>query len=565
MLCNIINQIVYQISQMNSELYKISHNECTFSSYFDGNISEELVQQMIQVLKQNQHYDSNKPNIFRFSHPFDKDKLLFNGSIDAISNHFQIIDLSDNPKFNHMIDKLNDMVQELYLGIGFTQQVSKWPSQLKTLYLSNGSTLTNFPNGLEKLCVRKKDMIIEQLPESLNYLLVCNPSIKLSNPNIVLETIKTIMICYDDYENDDMNDNGNNNDNNNDPERIIFAKYNFMLSDFGSKCERLKLKVNIADQLNDTYHNLRYLSIHLAKHTSIKTKIVFPPNLKSLKIECCNYLHELDNLPFGLEKFEFITNDTYAHKFNNLPTSLIEFTYNNYNKFSLYKNELDLPHSVKYLTLMGCSNETIKNLPISIESVKIRNNPFNDNLNEIISFKLLPVSINTIECDSKCVIDYIPPLIKELTNCSIKEIKYFDWNLTQIEKIIFNVHFNLQIDKIKFPSTLKYIEFGNYFNSTISNLPDSVEYIKLGNHHKEPIEQYPANLKQIVYGKKFKHSISNLPDSVEKITITSKYDKEITKLPKSLKVLNINVCCGYKFMSKLKSLCDEMNIKLIVN
>lgn len=526
-----------------SARYRINDDRCTYYSSNDEEITEEVIEKIIQNM--NNSNDIHIPKTFEF---YDYDfifnnnnnqKKLFNKSLDIVSKYFSIIITTDG--FNYNIDNISDSVKSLTLGKDFNQPVLQWAKGLKELTLLSTEytySLDNLPDSIEYLELNKCTVPIKKLPKSLKKLILNSHEILFECE--ITENIETIVINQNNYLN---------------------------LKNIVKNCKNLELYSNIVSQLDnsDTFSKLESLIIHIGEN--IGDKIIFPSNLKKLSFFHTTYDFPFDNLPLTLNYFIF-HNNTHNFNFDNMPTNLHTFDLSLY---SIYKNQLNLPESVKSIKLTNCSLKSINNLPINIEEFEIDydecynldddDNNNNDNLNAlnfVFYTSLSPHSIKKLKIKCNCVVDFLPKSVVDIEFDKYVDIRYFDWDKTNLEKIIFNIHFNYPIDNIKFPNTLKYVNFGNHFNYSIDNLPNSVEEIILGNHHNTEINHFPDNLKKIIFGKKYKYSIDNLPNDVEEITLTSKYDKQITSLPSKLKI--ISIYSKYKYMNQLVELCNNQNI-----
>jgi len=152
------------------------------------------------------------------------------------------------------------------------------------------------------------------------------------------------------------------------------------------------------------------------------------------------------------------------------------------------------------------------------------------------------------------------------------ENDYMDFHLLSflhgLEKIVFNDLFDVSIEKIKFPDTLKKITFGFDFNQLIFSLPEQLESIKFGESFNQQIESYPQNLEKLVFGSGYNQQITNLPTSlkflqIDHISLIHEYihDKD---LPKSIREIRLGFGFFYTnlfpdFVEKLKK--DGVKIK----
>jgi len=141
--------------------------------------------------------------------------------------------------------------------------------------------------------------------------------------------------------------------------------------------------------------------------------------------------------------------------------------------------------------------------------------------------------------------------------------KYFNNSVRNLpknlKKLIFERQFNNDVDNL--PNGLIELEFSEEFNQPIDNLPKSLKILRLGEDFDQPIDFLPPELKYLSIGWSFDQkldnlpnklrtlklscdlgkfsTIDNLPDSIEKLKIPF-YTKKINKLPASLKKIYIN-------------------------
>lgn len=510
-------------------MYTINCNTCYWNNTNNFEITDEILNEIIKKIDDNSSDDSDYLRKFEFDEVdiHQKSIELCDKSLSRISKHFK--EIKTNNSFNQSIDNLSDDIEILNLGKNFNQPVLKWPNKLKELNLYSNEysySLENLPDSIKILGLNKCTVPIKKLPKSLEELRFYSSEISFECE--ITEQVNLIEI-YDP---------------------------NVNFNDVGKNCENMFISLEHCNQLEFTSVKLKKLTI--MSFNVIDKKIIFPPNLKKLSLKIKEYNFPFDNLPETLNNFELLINN-YTYKFDNLPTNLNKFVFSVSN--NIYEHDFNLPESVKIIELINCGINTICNLPIGLEELKFENNDYNSkNCKNILNTNILPPNIKKLKLYYDCVIDVLPKFLEEVEFENIIEINNLDWE-TNLKKITFNVHFALPTHNIKFPPTLKYIHFGNYFNDSIDNLPNSVEIIELGNHHNHEISHFPDNLKKINFGKKYKYSIDNLPDGVEEIIITSKYDKQITKLPLSLK--KISIYTKYKFMEELKQLCVKQNVILI--
>lgn len=112
----------------------------------------------------------------------------------------------------------------------------------------------------------------------------------------------------------------------------------------------------------------------------------------------------------------------------------------------------------------------------------------------------------------------------------------------KLEELIFGDCFNQKVDNLT--QGLKKITFGYNFNQDVSNLPTTIEYIKFNNNFNQNVDYLPSSVIYIIFGDGFNQSIDNLPSSLEEITLgnedSNNYNLKINFLPPKLKKLELN-------------------------
>lgn len=83
----------------------------------------------------------------------------------------------------------------------------------------------------------------------------------------------------------------------------------------------------------------------------------------------------------------------------------------------------------------------------------------------------------TIPYNNKCKLDYLPENTKIL---------------------IFEENLNIK-------------EYSQ-FNSSVDNLPKSLQHLQLGTNFNKPVENLPESLQYLMFGEKFNRPVDNLPE-----------------------------------------------------
>jgi hypothetical protein len=149
---------------------------------------------------------------------------------------------------------------------------------------------------------------------------------------------------------------------------------------------------------------------------------------------------------------------------------------------------------------------------------------FLDAFNQHIKLCEWPTSLTYIEFGD----DFNSPV-------SEQNVSYLPLNLTHL---IFGYSFNQVI--CAYPLKLTHVHYGDLTNSPISNLPDSLQYMSFYNinHNNHHIE-FPNNLTHLRLGCTYNHPLDNLPQSLTHLVTPELYNIELTNLPPNLIYLRL--------------------------
>jgi len=140
--------------------------------------------------------------------PKKMEKLFLNRNFNYPIDHLFTLDMENlrsvflSPEFNHPIDNLPDSVEELVIGREFSQDIRKFPKNLKKLLMDSNEVSIDFkllPDGLKKLClvcnhyINQND-VIDDLPDSLE-LLIVNSFWSVTIHNLP-KSLKTLIVGY---------------------------------------------------------------------------------------------------------------------------------------------------------------------------------------------------------------------------------------------------------------------------------------------------------------------------------------------------------------------------------
>ena len=107
--------------------------------------------------------------------------------------------------------------------------------------------------------------------------------------------------------------------------------------------------------------------------------------------------------------------------------------------------------------------------------------------------------------------------------------------------------------------TIKYIEFGEFFNQNVDFLPELTETIIFGSSFCQPVDMLPKKVKTIHFGHMFDQSVDFLPKSVEIVKFGHDFRRNISMLPKNIKEITIDYR-QYITINSIKSYFHTINI-----
>lgn len=211
----------------------------------------------------------------------------------------------------------------------------------------------------------------------------------------------------------------------------------------------------------------------------------------------------LEKLPPSLKRLELGL--MFAHNIDKLPTSLTYL----YLVIWRHQNLDELPRSVEYL---GIGQETrpptlqpIHNIIINTEFEKISD--------FVVTFK-------------------VGTLFSPCTVFGGKRLAHLD---------LRNSGFNN--DVVSWPESLTHLWLSEEFNAPISgSLPDTVTYIRFGNHFDQPVSIWPSSLRTLIFGSSFNQPLDNLPGTLITLKCGYAFNQPIDRLPRSLKSLVFGFC-----------------------
>lgn len=258
------------------------------------------------------------------------------------------------------------------------------------------------------------------------------------------------------------------------------------------------------------------------------TKILLNDNLyvQSIDLSALLYHEHLDELPSGLVKL-YLPRD-YNIIIKTIPKKLEELRCSCVYYSSLCQSvSNNIPTNLKILRLLS----------LSYNDDKITNMFFNTNLMEL-------------EFESDCLItntvfDNLPNKLVKLklpdySNCDLTNLP------KSLEYLILGKEHTYNLDML--PESIIFIEFPELSNTSyklnvpLHNLPHGVEYLNLQ------------------FQNKYTESISNLPDTIKYLEI-GEYELEIKKLPANLKFLCICTLVQFKYVKNIINPITNKNAK----
>lgn len=259
-----------------------------------------------------------------------------------------------------------------------------------------------------------------------------------------------------------------------------------------------------------------------------RTKILLNDNLyvQSIDLSKLSYYEDLNELPSNLKKLFLPRN--YNKKIKTIPKKLEELNCS-CDYYLLLCNSVsnDIPTNLKILRLLSSS----------YNNNKITNIFFNPNLLEL-------------EFESDCMLTNI--VLNNLPNKLIK-LKLPDYS---------------NCDLANLPTNLKYLILGKEYTYNLDMLPESIIFIEFPELSDTLyklnvlLHNLPRGLEHLnlQFQNKYMQSISNLPDAIKYLEI-GEYELEIKKLPANLEVLSICTLVQFKHIKNIINPITNKNIK----
>ena len=126
--------------------------------------------------------------------------------------------------------------------------------------------------------------------------------------------------------------------------------------------------------------------------------------------------------------------------------------------------------------------------------------------------------------------------------------------MTNLISLKLGNFFNSSLNNL--PKNLKYIDIGNSFNSSLNNLPKNLEYINIGNSFNKPLSENfktMTKLTSLILGDSFNSSLNNLPENLVYIKLGDSFNEQLPENFKTMTKLT-SLILGYSFNSSLNNL-----------
>ena len=206
---------------------------------------------------------------------------------------------------------------------------------------------------------------------------------------------------------------------------------------------------------------------------------------------------------------------------------------------------------MNYHTLYQISNYLNNNKVDIIASL----NKYNQGYKNTYLYKPLPLRVHHKNIKNYLNRNYKLKVYGINTLEELKQIMNYNVTIIGIE---FGLAFNYQISKYDLPKTLKYIDFGHFFNKNVDNLPEKLRIIKFGAWFNRSVDKLPPAVKFIKFGTDFNQSVDKLPPTVKFIKFGTIFNQSVDNLPQSLKILKL-ICNNFnrssnKLPKSLKSI-----------
>ena len=231
-----------------------------------------------------------------------------------------------------------------------------------------------------------------------------------------------------------------------------------------------------------------------------------------------DYVQYIDRVPINIDIYDVNVlhfSGILTNKFNKLSNNTNIITFGDYFDSYYY-----LPNSIIHITCGRNFNQNVKMIPNNTATIR-----FGDKFNK--SINKLSDSVQTITLGR----DFNRSIKKLPTNLvKIEFGYYFNKKISRINKnlseIIFGYSFNRSINVLHDSNIMKLV-FGYMFNKP-TKFPQSLKILRFGKYFNSACE-YP-NLDVLEFGDYFDQDISNLPTSLKTLSFGNSFDRSIEQL-----------------------------------
>ncbi|KYR01630.1 hypothetical protein DLAC_01631 [Tieghemostelium lacteum] len=262
---------------------------------------------------------------------------------------------------------------------------------------------------------------------------------------------------------------------------------------------------------------LKSLAIKYTRNNKMLRTGVLPNGLEYLKIDYQNQFEE-GVLPDSIKTLIFTNYDNLVR---NLPKNLETLVLSEYECTAIIDLH-SLPLSLKSLTLNIKSGPLKEHcLPDSLTYLNVRYLPGS------LGKAVLPKNLKKLDLDKFSGDVYLPDSLTHYT---------ISYNIGQLTKPL--------------PPSLKYIKFGNDYNSIIDDyiLPESLEEMVFDYLYNQPLPNLPKQLKSLSFGSSYNHPLRKglLPESLEKLVLGLRFGQPVKNIHLSQNLKYLTLPYGYR-------------------
>ena len=254
-------------------------------------------------------------------------------------------------------------------------------------------------------------------------------------------------------------------------------------------------KIIFNNTFNEPLYN--YIKILVLKNTIVfgseynQNLSILPSNITKIFLGK-NFQKSLIDIPSSVKSIVFANDSIFSGSFDYLPNDLEELVIGDNYDININK----LPHNLKNLVLGKKFSSKIYNFSLGLKYLDIGKS-YTYNLDN------LPETLETLIIGGKFNGKIIYP----------DKLKHF----------IISPDSEYNADLKDLPKSLIYLSIQNNYMFQISNLPENLFCIELGEFYNGNIIKFPKNLKKIKLCKDFIFDFTYLPESVEIIELYTEY------------------------------------------